>query len=372
MQINPGLSFTELSTNHLQIGSGYRALELTGVRQSVRTFIQHLRDGIADGDEYRVAAECQVSEFDCHLLLTKLAPLLVSTPAEDHFVVSVDPDHRGSLARLRCVTPVFKQGRLHGLAPHDRQEFQTQRYGAAIQIFGLGRTGIALTKILMNSGVGHLNVWDATRVTAADLGTGLSDVAIGQIRSLAAAAALNPRHKRPMVHPTGWLKQPSLAGLATVHITLGGLHTETIAEAKQQGHPYLPVVVRDDEIDIGPWVAHQAHVCPLCLEPPSKVSETSMHQRMAALVEHSGGIETVAGAHLVAGLIATDVLAMVDSQQLRHQLPMTKHGTIPGMTLNTFTRVHLANGWVQTFEVDPRPGCCVVLPALKIANTSAP
>ena len=372
MQINPGLSFTQLSVTHFQIGSGYRALELTGVTQPVRTFLHRLREGIADGEEYVVAKDCQVSEVDCHLLLSKLAPVLVSTLDRNHFVISADPDHRGSLARLRCVTPVFKAGKFHGLAPHDRQEFQTQRHRAAIQIFGLGRTGVALTKILQDSGLGHINVWDATRVSSADIGTGLRESDIGQIRALATAAALNPKYQRPNVHPTGWLRQPELAGLATVHITLGGFSAETILAAKNQRHPYLPVVVRDDEIDIGPWVVQQGHTCPLCLISPSTVSDTSLPQRMTALREHSGGIETIAGAHLIAGLIATDVLAMVDSQQLRHQVPITKHGVVPGMTLNTFTRVHLANGWVQTFEVDPQPGCCVALPELRIASTSAP
>lgn len=372
MQINPGLSFTQLAATHFQIGSGYRALELTGVTQPVLAFLHQLREGIADGEEYLVAQHYQVSEVDCHLLLTKLAPVLVSTPEQDHFVISVDPEHRGSLARLRGVTPIFKGGKFHGLAPRDRQEFQAQRHRAAIQIFGLGRTGVALTKILQDSGLGHLNVWDASRVTSADIGTGLSESDIGQIRALATATALNPKHKRPSVHPSGWLRQPELAGLATVHITLGGFSVETILTAKKHRHPYLPVMVRDDEIDIGPWVVHQGHTCPLCLASPDTVSETPLPQRMTALMEHSGGIETVAGAHLVAGLIATDVLAMVDSQQLRHQVPMTKHGVVPGMSLNTFTRVHLANGWVQTFEVDPRPGCCVALPELRIASTSAP
>lgn len=372
MQINPGLSFTQLAATHFQIGSGYRALELTGVTQPVLTFLHRLRDGIADGEEYLVAQHHQVSEIDCHLLLTKLAPVLVSTPQQDHFVMSADPDHRGSLARLRCVTPVFKDGKFHGLTPHDRQEFQTQRHRAAIQIFGLGRTGVALTKILQDSGLGHLSVWDANRVKSADLGTGLRQSDIGQIRSLATAAALNPQHKRPSVHPSGWLRQPELAGLATVHITLGGFSVETIHAAKDQRHPYLPVVVRDDEIDIGPWVVQQGHACPLCLVSAGTVSGTPLPQRMTALMAHAGGIETVAGAHLVAGLIATDVLATVDSQQLRHQVPLTKHGVVPGMTVNTFTRVHLANGWVQTFEVDPRPGCCAALPELRIASTSAP
>lgn len=372
MQINPGLSFTQLAATHFQIGSGYRALQLTGVTHPVQTFLNQLREGIVDGEEYPVAKQCQVSEIDCHLLLTKLAPVLVSTPEQDDFVRSADPDHRASLARLRCVTPVFKEGKFHGLTPHDRQEFQTQRHRAAIQIFGLGRTGVALTKILQDSGLGHLNVWDANRVTSADTGTGLSESAIGQIRALATAAALNPKHKRPRVHPSGWLRQPELAGLATVHITLGGFSVETILTAKAQRHPYLPVVVRDDEIDIGPWVVQQGHACPLCLISPSSITETPLPQRMTALMEHSGGIETVASAHLVAGLIATDVLATVDSQQLRHQVPVTKHGVVPGMSLNTFTRVHLANGWVQTFVVDPRPGCCVALPELRIASTSAP
>lgn len=372
MQINPGLSFTNLSAAHLQIGSGYRALELTGVSQQVRAFLERLREGIADGQERQVAAACQVSETDLDLLISRLAPLLVSTPAKEHFVVSSDQDHRGSLARLRCVTPIFERGRLQGLTPHDREQFQTQRYGAALQIFGLGRTGTALTRVLIESGIGHLNVWDSARVTETDLGTGLREDGVGQVRSLATAAALNPQHKRPSIHPTGWLKPPHLATLATVHITLGGLHTATIEEAKTKKHPYLPVVIRDDEIDIGPWVAHQAHACPLCLETAATESDSVRAQRMTALIANTGGIETVAGAHLVAGLIATDVLSMVDSQQLRHQVPMTKHGMVPGMNLDTFTRVHLANGWVQTFEVDPRPGCCAAVQELRMASTSSP
>lgn len=372
MQINPGLSFTQRSTSHFQIGSGYRALELTGVSPAVDAFLQRLRHGIVDGQEYLVAKECQVAEVDCHMLLTKLAPLLVATPDMEDFVVSEDPDHRASLARLRCVTPVFKHGRLQGLAPRDRQDFLAQRSSSAIQLFGLGRTGVALTKILVDSGIGNLNVWDAARVSSANLGTGLSETDLGQIRSLATATALNIKHQRPSVHPNGWIRQPPLAGLATIHITMGGLATDVLVQAKQQRHPYLPVVVRDDEIDIGPWVVHQGHACPLCLTTDPESENESQRQRAAALMPCSGGIETVAGAHLVAGLIATDVLAMVDSQQLRHQVPMTKHGVVPGMTLNTFTRVHLANGWVQTFEVDPRPGCCAELPVLKIAKTSAP
>jgi|SRR5690625_391168 len=370
MQINPGLSFTQLSPTEVQVGSGYRALELTGASPNVLTFLRYLREGIPDGEEYLVARQCRVSEVECHLLLTQLAPVLMSTPVEENFVISADPDHRGSLARLRCVTPVFKHGRLQGVAPHDRQQFQAQRYGASLQIFGLGRTGVALTKILIDSGLGHVSVWDSTRVTSADLGTGLSEADIGQIRSLATATALNAKHQPPSVHPTGWLKQPPFAGLATVHITLGGLDTAALALAKEQRRPYLPVVVRDDEIDIGPWVVHYGNACPLCLTDDTGKSTHDQPRRDVA--EHFGGIETVAGAHLVAGLIATDVLALVDSQQLRHQVPMTKYGAVPGMTLNTFTRVHLANGWVQTFEVDPRPGCCVALPELKIAKTSGP
>ena len=370
MQINPGLSITNVSQSHMQLGSGFRALELTGLSQPVVDFIDALRTGIVDGHEYRVAKQCEVTEFDCHVLLTKLRPVLVSTPTEEFFVRSQDPDHRGSLARLRCVTPIFARGKLHGLAAQDRQQFQTQRYAAALQIFGLGRTGTALTTILRDSGIGHLNVWDSARVTTSDLGTGLAEVDVGQVRSLAVATATNPKFQRPVVHPTGWLKQPELATLATVHITLGAAHAETIAQAKKQRHPYLAVVIRDDEIDIGPWILPQATTCPLCLEDAS--SHAVRSQRASALYENRGGIETVAGAHLVAGLIATDVLTMVDSQHLRHQVPTTKYGSVPGLQLNTFTRVHLANGWVQTFTIDPLPGCCVALQEPRIASTSSP
>ena len=371
MQINPGLSITQLGAKHLQIGSGYRALELTGITEPIRTYLGHLRAGIPDGQEHQIAEQCHVSKADFHLVMTKLAPLLVSTPFETNFVTTTDQEHRGSLARLSCVTPLFDYGRLRGLAPHNHDQFQAQRYAAALQIFGLGRTGTALTKILLESGVGHINVWDSNRVTATDLGTGLQQQHVGQVRSLAVAKAFNPVDKRPQIHPTGWLKQPALATLATVHISLGGLHTETIIEAKAHHQPYLPVVIRDDEVDIGPWVVSHAHACPLCIESAIAETDVFREQRTVALRD-TGGIETVAVAHLVAGLIATDLLAMVDSQRLRQQVPVTKHGRVPGINLNTYTRVHLAKGWVQTFTVEPSLGCCAAAQELKMASTSVP
>lgn len=370
MQINPGLSVTQVSATHIQIGTGFRALELTGVTKPVVQFIHRLRSGIIDGTELQVARNCQINEFDCHILLTKLRPVLMSTPTAEFFVRSEDQDHRGSLARLGCVTPVFARGKFQGLAPQDRQQFQSQRDGAAIQIFGLGRTGTALTRILQDSGIGRLEVWDPNRVTSADLGTGLLEQDIGQMRSMALATASNPRHKRPTIYPTGWFKQPDFATLATVHITLGAAHSGTLQRAKENRHPYLAVVIRDDEIDIGPWVLSQAAACPMCLDDFR--NPTAQAQRAKALYDNGGGTETVAGAHLVAGLIATEVLAMIDSQQLRHQVPETKYGRVPGLQLNTFTRVHLATGWVQTFSIEPLPGCCMALHEPKIANTSSP
>ena len=83
------------------------ALELTGVTKPVADFIEALRIGIIDGYEYHTAQQCQVPEFDCHVLLTRLRPVLVSTPTEEFFIRSQDPDHRGSLASLRCHSRIF-------------------------------------------------------------------------------------------------------------------------------------------------------------------------------------------------------------------------------------------------------------------------
>ena len=372
MQINPGLSVTKLAANELQIGSGHRGLELSGINRQVEAYLKLLHQGIPDGQESQVATDCAVSAADFELLMSKLAPLLVSTPFADSAVTSSDQDHRGSLSRLRCVTPVFEGGRLRGLAPHDQDQFQTQRYAAALQVFGLGRTGVALASVLQDSGIGHISIWDSHRVIASDVGTGLREADIGTIRSLATAAVLNPKHQRPRIHPAGSVRQPPLTTLATVHITLGRWDTATIRQAKELKHPYLPVVIRDDEIDVGPWVAHKAAACPLCLDNTSVDTDIHNQRDISALDGRTGGIETVAGAHLVAGLIATEILSMVDSQHLRHRVPMTKYGMVPGVNLNTFTRIHLANGWIQTFEVSPLRDCCAAAQELKIASTSAP
>src|SRR5699024_12514328 len=116
----------------------------------------------------------------------------------------------GERGRICCVIPLSAYDHLCVLFLHSHNQFQLQRHAAALEIFGIGRTGTALTKILLESGVGHINVWDSTRVTATDLGTGLREQDIGQVRSLAVARALNPVDKRPQIHPTGWLRQPAL------------------------------------------------------------------------------------------------------------------------------------------------------------------
>src|SRR5699024_10569677 len=134
MQINPGLSITRLGSKHLQIGSGYRALELTGITEPIRTYLGHLHDGIPDGQEHKIAEQYQVSKADFDLMMTKLASLLVSTPFETSFVTTTHQEHPGSLARLSCVTPLFYYDRLRGLAPHSHNQFQTQRHAAALQI----------------------------------------------------------------------------------------------------------------------------------------------------------------------------------------------------------------------------------------------
>lgn len=233
-------------------------------------------------------------------------------------------------------------------------------------------TLIEMASVLQDSGIGHISIWDSHRVIASDVGTGLREADIGTIRSLATAAVLNPKHQRPRIHPAGSVRQPPLTTLATVHITLGRWDTATIRQAKELKHPYLPVVIRDDEIDVGPWVAHKAAACPLCLDNTSVDTDIHNQRDISALDGRTGGIETVAGAHLVAGLIATEILSMVDSQHLRHRVPMTKYGMVPGVNLNTFTRIHLANGWIQTFEVSPLRDCCAAAQELKIASTSAP
>lgn len=361
MQINPGLSFNQLSSSTVRIGSGYRAVQISGITPPIQEFLEHLQQGVPDGQELDVVE--QLDDLTVEELLHQLAPVLVSTPTPDDFVISTDQDHRSSLARYECFAPVFQQGKLQGLSPYDRRTFQQQRQQAAVQIFGLGRTGTALTKVLQDSGVGTLFVWDPNRVSPADTGTSLLPRQVGSVRSLALAQALNQESQSSTIQPVGWRKQPVLAALATVHITIGQVCEQTIQQARQQHHPYYPVVIRDDEIDLGPWVLKQATTCPLCVNTAPNMPKYPVT---------TTGNETVAGAHLVAGLVASEVLTLVDSQQLRHHIPVTKTGQVPGMRLNTFTRINLAHGWVQTFQIEPGQDCCAALPELKIARTSGP
>src|SRR5699024_12760075 len=116
MQINPGLSYTRISRSHIQIGSGFRALTISGVSEPVSRFLDRLRDGIPDGHEHKQAQSVGLTELETHTLLFHLGPVLVATPEKEDYVKSVDQDHRGSLAQLRCAQPVFEHGKLQGLS----------------------------------------------------------------------------------------------------------------------------------------------------------------------------------------------------------------------------------------------------------------
>ncbi|MGO1183699.1 MAG: ThiF family adenylyltransferase [Micrococcaceae bacterium] len=362
MRINPGLSFIITESDArlgrplcLRIGTGGRHARILDPGPEVLRFLRMLREGVVDGSEVRAGQRCGLSPTLTHQLLADLVEVLVSTPPsapriqEAPLPPMYDAEFQVGYASLQATEHLADAGTdVTLVAPRSPSAVMEQRRTASIQVVGLGRTGAALAQTLAYAGVGQLLLWDSRQVGFGDTGPTHQPADVGRLRSVAVARRLQPEFPHQTIFPSAHPIRPALAGTLTVVTAHGGIDPTILAEARAAEHPLLPVVVRDDDVLIGPWSLPGASPCPLCFEPLRDAQTT-------APAGESFAVSTAA-----AGLGAQAVLNRIDGAGVG----------APGVAPGVVVRVDAATAAVQTVELSPAAQC--VCAQVISASTSSP
>jgi hypothetical protein len=366
MRLDPGLTLIALAPDTVQIGSGSRSLQVSGCSAAALGYLDLLVAGIHDGQESAAARACGLDPAEARALEASLAPVLrphapgsapglghagdllaedlglsvaLAPPAgADPSADSPDPDSRhdsvGHVDLVHAAGPVGVEVLL--------AEFLGRRREAQVQVLGLGRTGAAVARVLAAAGIGRLAVWDRVEVSGSDLGTGYLPADLGRSRPVALAHRIDDIGLDTVVLPLTSPGRPGPGGDVTVLATRGATDYDFVALARSADHPVLPVVARDDDVLVGPWLVPGRGGCPLCWDLAAQESDPHRAARTAALARRRAGREEVATATAAGALAARQVLRWVDT------------GTAPA---GTVLRLHGDAGQVDTLTVPAHPDC---------------
>jgi hypothetical protein len=337
MRLNPGLSLVRLTPDAVQIGSGTGSTQLSGCSPEVLAFLDRLHSGIEDGREPEVVRSCGLDPAEARTLVSSLDGFLHRHPAP----VGTGPGHAADVLAQDVATALAVD---HG--PVDSRERAAQivarRRGAGAQVLGLGRAGAAVARSLAAAGVGRLVLWDCAEVATEDLGTGYLPADLGRVRPVALARRIDDVGLDPVVLPLTSPARPGPGGDVTVLVTRGAVDLEAVALARAADHPLLPVVVRDDDVLVGPWCAPGVSGCPLCWDLAAAATDPLRSTRTDALLAAGAGREDLALATAAGALAARQALQWIDTATI---------------TDGAMLHLQAASGRVDTLTVPPHRDC---------------
>jgi hypothetical protein len=137
-----------------------------------------------------------------------------------------------------------------------------RRTRRAVGISGLGRIGAVLAEHLATAGVGTLVLDDREPVQVVDLGVGGYEQAdVGRPRERALRARLASRHSATQVfHTLDRDLLPDVVVVVEAHATDPARYDHLVGAAV----PHLPVVVREADVVVGPFVLPGVSACVRC------------------------------------------------------------------------------------------------------------
>jgi hypothetical protein len=340
LQIKSGLRRVWRETGTLQIGLSHRrGTVITGLTSSDVPLIDRLREGVdaslfdSDADGLEAARRRELVS-----LLTEAGVLIgtgVGRPVRDGLGTAAErlvPD----AAIWSLVHPDVGDG--WGLL--------AARASRRVMISGAGRLGSTVASTLAAAGVGELLVGDERRVTAGDLapgGAGRPD--LGRLREEAALDAIRrfgSRAERGGTGP-GRTDRPDLVVL----VEHGAADATAAGRLVSADQPHLSVVIREDDILVGPLVRPGTGPCLRCLDLHRGDRDPAWPSVLAQLLSPASGTlqpEETAASTLAAGLVTLQVLAHLD-------------GIVEPATAGATLEIELPDGLIARRSWPAHPGC---------------
>lgn len=354
MRLCPGLTLLQVAADTVQIGSGSSQLQLAGCSTAGLDYLRLLERGIPDGHEAEAARSCGLDPAEARRLEATLSAVLrrhrgPESPgaAGPGHASDVLADDLGLALALDTVDAVDAgQHDEQGDRALDAAERVHRILGARrrlqVQVFGLGRTGAAAARVLAASGIGRLALWDHAEVGVADLGTGYLPPDLGRHRAVALSHRLDDAGLGTVAVPLTSPTRPRPGGRLTVQVTRGAVDEDYLALARAADHPVLPVVVRDDDAVVGPWLMPGLGGCPLCWDLSAGQVDPLRVARSSALAGQRAGREDVG--------LATAAGALAGRQVAR----WAETGTVAA---GSVLRIHGDGAHVDHLAVAPHPDC---------------
>lgn len=354
MRLDPGLTVLQIAEDTVQIGSGTRSTQLSGCTPAALGYLSHLVRGIQDGQEAETARSLGWDPAEARCLEASLADVLrrhEPTGASDSSGLSGAGHASDVLADDLGLALALDAAPASGAEPHaasavDATErtahILTSRHHLQVQVLGLGRTGAAVARVLAASGIGRLALWDHGEVAVSDLGTGFLTPDLGRNRAIALSHRLDDAGLDTVVLPLTAPTRPPPGGTLTVQVTRGTADDDYVAVARAADHPVLPVVMRDDDALIGPWLMPGLGGCPLCWDLTARQADPHRTGRSAALTTQRAGREDVGLATAAGALAARQVVRWAET------------GTVGA---GSVLHVHGDGGRVDTLTVAAHPHC---------------
>lgn len=348
MRLDPGLTVLQIAEDTVQIGSGTRSTQLSGCTPEALGYLDHLVRGIPDGHEAEAARRCGMDPAQARGLEASLADFLrrhepPGSAGAGHASDVLADDL--ALALALDTGPAVAAGAVDARATDAGERTAhviASRQGLHVQVLGLGRTGAAVARVLAASGVGRLALWDHREVTVADLGTGYLTPDLGRHRAIALSHRLDDAGLDTVILPLTAPSRPRPGGTLTVSVTRGAADDDYLALARAADHPVLPVVMRDDDAVIGPWLMPGLGGCPLCWDLAARRADPLRVRRAAALSGQRAGREDVGLATAAGALAARQAVRWVET------------GTVGA---GTALHVHGDGSRVDTLVVAAHPDC---------------
>ena len=314
IQFRPGLRTVWRGAGSVQVGlSGRRGTVLDGLTAADARVIEGLRTetGLRDAP----ARSTEQRQRELIGLLDEAGVLLTQEHPPRPGSAVAEPDRLAPDAAL--------WSRVHP-ASGDGWPLIERRAAQRVLVAGTGRLGSTLAATLAAAGVGQLCLLDDARVTAADIGPAAARRAdLGRTRQDAAADAVlraGGRASTATSVPGQVLGRAGRSRDDTGAVDLVVLVEYAVADAAgadvlvAHDVPHLSVVIREDDILVGPMVRPGAGPCLRCLDLHRSERDPAWPSVLAQSVNRpaDGPREESALSMLAAGLAAMQVLAQLD------------------------------------------------------------
>lgn len=347
MRLSPALARPLRGTEALQLGCGPGATVLDGLAVADWRAITLLDRGVSHGAlllDARRHGDDEARRGELVDLLRGVGALVVDCPG---------PPHDVAAARLRGEAAAWVLCRSSADPAADpaagrdirrsRAHTLTSRRAATVAVVGGGGLGSALTAGFAAAGVGTVALVDDSLVSPEDVVPGGPTAAdVGRRVGHATAEAV---HRVSPGARTGCPPDPDLVVL----VGSGALDAAAAQHLVQGGVAHLGVLVRDDDVAVGPLVLPGRGACLHCLDLHRCDVDPQWPAVLRQLVTGTGRATVPALGQVAAGIAVLLGLSHLDGR-----------GPLPGTTA-TVSLPHGAVGWARW---SPHPRCgCVGLPS---------